>query len=102
MRGASRVPRVNTLGSFPEFFGNYTQKLRCAFFRFRRNFLRHKTLHAREFLVHTPAKIFEVLDSLEPRELFVDALSELLEFVHRRQIPAKIGVQRRTAATWVL
>src|SRR5213592_51483 len=86
----------------PELLGNVAQKLRGALFCFRRNFLLHKTLHAREFFVHSPAKIFEVLDAFEPRKLFVDALAELFEFIHKRQISAKITVQRRSAATWVL
>src|SRR5712692_11848324 len=39
-----------------ELFRNLAQKLRRALFRFRRGFLLHKTLHAREFFVNALAK----------------------------------------------
>src|SRR5437016_14590515 len=86
LRLAGGIARFDPRGSLPELLGNVAQTLRGALFCFRRNFLLHKTLHARELFLHSPAKIFEVLDAFEPRKLFVDALAELFEFVHKRQI----------------
>src|SRR5713226_5482754 len=85
-----------------ELFRNFAQKLRRTFFRFRRGFLLHKTLHAREFFVNAFSKVFKVFDALYPRELFVDAPAKLFEFVHACLVPGKIAVPGRTAATWVL
>src|SRR5260370_4094599 len=65
-----------------ELFGNFAQELHRALFRFRGDFFLDKTLHAREFFVNTFPKVFEVFDALNPRELFVDALAELFEFIH--------------------
>ena len=82
MRVTCGVARFDPRSGFGELFGNLAQKLRGALFRFRRDFFLDETLHARELFVNPFTKVFEALDALEPGELFVDALAELLEFVH--------------------
>src|SRR5438445_571726 len=84
-RIAPSVARFNPSGRLGELFGNLTQKLRRSLFRFGRDILFYKTLHAREFFVNSLAKIFEVSDALKPPEFFVDALAEIFEFVHKCQ-----------------
>src|SRR2546421_7168893 len=88
-RIAPSVARFNPSGRLGELFGNLTQKLRRSLFRFGRDILFYKTLHAREFFVNSLAKIFEVSDALKPPEFFVDALAEIFEFVHKYQVLAK-------------
>src|SRR5438093_2981730 len=102
LSGARGIAGFDPRRGLGKFFRNFAQKLRGALFRFRRDFLFYKTLHAVEFFVNSPAKILEILDALEPREFFIDAFAELLEFVHKCQTPGKTTVQGRTAATWVL
>ena len=82
MRVALGVALFDPRRGFGEFFGNLAQKLRGALFRFRRDLFLDEGFHAREFFVNPFSKVLEVLDALEPGELFVDALAELFEFVH--------------------
>src|SRR5882762_1579008 len=102
LRVARGIARFNPSRRLGGLCGNLKQKLRRTPFCFRCDFFLDKTPHAREFFVNSLAKIFEVLDALNPRELFVDALAELFEFVHKCQILGKIATERRSAATWVL
>src|SRR5882762_1562462 len=80
---ASGIARFDPRHRLGELFGNLAQKSGRTLFRFRRNLFLYKTLHALEFLVNSLSKVFEVLNALNPRELFVDALAELFEFVHK-------------------
>jgi len=61
LRAALRASIHARLG---ELFGNLAQKLGRTLFRFRRNLFLYKTLHAREFLVNSLSKVFEVLNAL--------------------------------------
>ena len=78
------IARFDPRRRFGKLFGNLAQKLRRTLFRFRRDLLLDKTLHAREFFVNSLPEIFEVFYALNSRELFVDALAKLFEFIYKR------------------
>src|SRR6266850_2365577 len=99
---ACRVARFDPARRLGKFFGYFAQKLRRALFGFWRDLFLHETLDPRELFVNALPKIFEVVDALYARELFVDAFAELLEFVHGWSVLGKFAALRRTAATSVL
>src|SRR5438093_8496272 len=95
LSGARGIAGFDPRRGLGEFFGHFAQKLRGALLRFWRDFFFYKTLHTVEFFVNSPAKILEILDALQPCKFFIDALAELLEFVHKCQAPGKTAVQGR-------
>src|SRR6267143_5504272 len=103
-RSARCAPRcaLRSTRRLGKFLGNFAQKLRRAFFGFRRDLFFHETLHPREFFVNSLPKVFEVVDALNAREFFVNAFAKLLEFVHGWGVLGKYAALRRTAATSVL